>query len=64
MELEKIDKDLLTIVADLHQVPQGAYNIRKNGKSIGRSSSANITIETNAENSGINIIIAPNLLEI
>lgn len=60
MELEKIDKDLLTIVADLHQVPQGAYNIRKNGKSIGRSSSANITIETNAENSGINIIIAPN----
>lgn len=60
MELEKVDKELLQIVADLHQVPQGAYNIRKNGKSVGRSSSANITIETNNENTGINIIIAPN----
>ncbi len=60
MELEKVDKELLQIVADLHEIPQGAYNIRKNGKSIGRNSSANIVIETNEEGSGINILIAPN----
>ena len=34
----KVDKDLLSAVADLHDVPMGAYNIRKNGSSAERNS--------------------------
>jgi len=57
--LDAIDKELLKKVASLEKIPKGAYNIRKNGKLLGRQSSANITIETNSRNTGINIIIAP-----
>lgn len=57
MELNNVDNELLGIVADLHSVPQGAFNIRKNGKSIARSSSASIEIETNSTGDGINIKI-------
>ena len=32
----KIDKDLLSAVAGLHEVPMGAYNIRKNGEGMVR----------------------------
>ena len=45
--LDAEDKRLLEMVADLHKVPMGAYNIRKNGKSVLRNSSENILIETN-----------------
>lgn len=58
--LNNIDKELLEKTAELHEIPSGAYNIRKNGESVGRASTKNITIETNAEKSGINIIIKPN----
>jgi len=40
--MEKIDRDLLKAVADLHDVPAGAYNIRKNSGSAGRKSTENI----------------------
>ena len=42
--MEKIDADLLQTIADIHKIPEGAYNIRKNGESYGRRSSANIEI--------------------
>ena len=41
----KVDKDLLSAVADLHEVPMGAYNIRKNGEGMARQSTKNIIIE-------------------
>ena len=43
---DAIDKELLKTVADLETLPKGAYNIRKNGKLLGREVSANINIET------------------
>lgn len=55
--LDNEDKKLLEIVADMHEVPMGAYNIRKNGKSVMRNSSEHIIIETNEDNTGINIHI-------
>lgn len=58
--LNEIDKQLLLKTAELHQVPQGAYNIRKNGESVGRQSSKNIIIQTNKSNTGIDIKILPN----
>ena len=57
--MDAIQKNLLEQVADLHVVPEGAYNIRVNGKSETRSSSANIDIVSKPDKDGIDIIIKP-----
>ena len=57
--LDALDKDLLKAVADLEDIPKGAYNIRKNGKLLSRATSANIDIESNKEGTGIIVTIAP-----
>ncbi len=57
--LNAIDKKLLYKVAGLHEIPQGAYNIRKNGQSAGRNTTANIDIVTKEDRPGINVIIRP-----
>lgn len=58
-EWNKIDRSVLEAVADLHKVPEGAYNIRKNGQTFGRSSSANIEIVTKTDKPGIDIFVKP-----
>ena len=58
--LTAIDKKLLKEVADLHEIPQGAYNIRKNGEGEGRRTTANIDIVTKTDKPGIDVIIKPN----
>lgn len=57
--MNTIEKNLLSQVADLHEVPAGAYNIRANGESAGRRSTANIEIVTKEDKQGIDIRIAP-----
>lgn len=57
--MEKTDIELLKQVAGLHEVPNGAYNIRKNSESAGRNSTANIQIVNKDDKPGIDIIIAP-----
>lgn len=57
MVLDNTDKDILSIVADLHEIPQGAYNIRKNGASLGRASSSNITIDSDPNKGGLVITV-------
>jgi Fe-S cluster assembly scaffold protein SufB len=57
--LNAVDKKLLKEVADLHEIPQGAYNIRKNGQGVQRNTTANIDIVTKTDKSGINVIIKP-----
>lgn len=57
MKLDKIQQYLLKEIADLTDVPAGAYNIRSNSQSIGRQSSANITITPKTDVSGIDIRI-------
>ena len=57
---DKIVETLLEEVADLHEVPQGAYNMRLNSQSAGRRSSANIEIVGKTDKPGIDIIIKPN----
>ena len=59
MAMDAIQKDLLEKVADLHEVPQGAYNIRANGEAAARSTTANIDIVTKTDKPGIDIIIKP-----
>lgn len=55
--VDSIQMRLLEEVADLHQVPAGAYNIRANGQMAGRGSSANIQIMSKKEGEGIDIHI-------
>lgn len=57
--MDKIQKELLEKVADLHDVPEGAYNIRSNGALGGRNTTANIDIVTKEDKPGIDIIIKP-----
>ena len=59
LKMDEIQKRLLLEVADLHDVPMGAYNLRANGKSVGRGSSANIEITSKEDGSGIDIRIKP-----
>lgn len=58
-ELDEIQKRLLSEVADLHTVPEGAYNIRANGESAGRASTANIEIIPRETGDGLTVKIAP-----
>lgn len=60
MALDSIQKQLLEQVSGLHDIPEGAYNIRANGESAGRKTTANIDIVTKEDKPGIDIIIKPN----
>ncbi len=57
--MDKIQQDLLEQITGLHDVPQGAYNIRADGQSAGRQTTENIDIVTKADKQGIDIIIKP-----
>ena len=57
--IDEIQKRLLREVADLHDVPEGAYNIRANGQMAGRHTTANIEITTKKDVNGIDIRIKP-----
>ena len=59
MALDKIQRDLLAEIADLHGVPEGAYNIRSDGKLEGRNTTANIDIVTKSDKPGIDIYVKP-----
>lgn len=59
MQLSVTDKKILEEVADLHEIPIGAYNIRKNGEGVGRNTTANIDIITKKDKPGIDVIIKP-----
>ena len=60
IKLDEIQKRILREVADLHQVPEGAFNIRSDGRSVGRQSTANIEIVSKTDVSGLEIHIKPN----
>ena len=57
--MNKTELHMLEAVADLHGVPQGAYNIRKDGEGAGRQSTANIIIEPKKDKPGIDITVKP-----
>lgn len=57
--MDAIQKNLLEQIAGLHEVPAGAYNIRANGASVGRNTTAHIDIVTKEDKQGIDIIIKP-----
>ena len=58
-KLDAVQMQLLREVADLHEIPEGAYNLRSNGESAGRRSTEHIEIVSKSEGSGIDIHIKP-----
>jgi len=57
LKMDAVQKRLLAEVADLHDVPLGAYNLRANGESVGRASTENILVESRPEGGGLRIEI-------
>ena len=57
--MDEIQRTLLEQVADLHEVPAGAYNIRANGTSAGRNTTANIDIVTKGDKAATGSAIMP-----
>ena len=55
--MDSRQKELLEAVAGLHEIPAGAYNIRANGESAARNTTANIDIVSKTDVSGIDIKI-------
>lgn len=57
--MDEIEKMLLEKVAQLHELPDGAYNIRKDGEGDGRRSTEHIRIENRRDGkSGIDIFVS------
>ena len=57
--MDQIQKRLLAEVADLHDIPEGAYNIRANGETAVRNTTANIDIISKDDGTGIDIRVKP-----
>ena len=57
IEMDAVQKRLFQEVADLHGIPEGAYNLRANGQAISRNTTANIDIQSKTDVSGIDIRI-------
>ena len=57
LKLDKIDKQLLEEIADMHSVPQGSFNIRKNGEALARATTDEIQIVPKVDKSGIDIFV-------
>ena len=57
LQMDEIQKRLLSEVSGLHDVPAGAYNLRANGVSAGRQSTANIEITSKTGVSGLEITV-------
>ncbi len=58
-KIDEIQMRLLAEVADLHQVPAGAFNLRSNGQTAQRTTTANIDIVSKEDGTGIDIKIKP-----
>lgn len=57
LKMDEIQKRLLAEIADLHDVPVGAYNLRANGASVGRQSTSSIDIQAKNDVSGLDITV-------
>lgn len=60
LNIDDIGKQMLAEIADLHEIPDGAYNFRVNSQLAGRHTTDNIDIMTKEGVAGIDIFIKPN----
>lgn len=57
--MDKIQMELFEQLTGLHQIPEGAYNIRANSKKDSRNTTENIDIVTKDDKDGIDIYVKP-----
>lgn len=57
--MDTVVEKILNTVSDITELPEGAHNIRVNGKAESRKSTKNIEIKTKEDNPGIDIIVKP-----
>ena len=57
--MDAIQRELLMEVTGLHEIPEGAYNIRANGGTAARHSTENIEIVRKDNGLGIDFLIKP-----
>ncbi len=57
MQLDKLSKQILEKVANLHEIPNGAVSFRKNGKTHTMKSTPNIEIKKKNDGSGIDVLV-------
>lgn len=57
--MDEIQKRLIAEVADLHDVPEGAYSLRANGQSVEMNSTEHIQIIKKTDKPGIDIHVLP-----
>ena len=60
MQLSDEEKQIFCEVAGTFEIPEGAYNFRVHGKSVGRKSSSNIDVIPKTDQSGLDIYIKAN----
>lgn len=60
LNLDAVQQQLLAEIADIHEVPAGAYNFRVNSGLAGRNTTDNINIVSKEALPGIDIFIKPN----
>lgn len=58
-KMDRTDEQLLETIADLHGIPEGSFNIRKNGKLLARNSGTDVEIVSKTDKDGIDIIVKP-----
>lgn len=61
MKLNKIDKELLSQITDLHAIEQGSYSFRKNGQGVAINSTTDIQIVKKTDKPGIDIYVKANV---
>ncbi len=59
-DIEIIKTEILQKIADIKEFPQGAHNLRLNGKGVERVNSENIEIVPKENGTGIDIYVKPN----
>lgn len=59
VDLSPIDESLLATIANIHGMPKGAFNIRRDGQLVERHNSAYVEISTKTDNPGIDITVKP-----
>lgn len=59
LHIDPIQQQMLAQVAELHEVPEGAYSLRVNGASAAVGSSEHVTIVKKEDKPGIDIYVAP-----
>lgn len=60
--MNNLEKKLFEKLTDLHKIPSGAFNLRKNGQAEARTSTKEIEIIPKNDKSGIDIIVKPNVI--